>query len=233
MFPFLTGFSASTWAASAVAVVAAWAVLTSFVSIREYQVGGVVKRFSRKGSLPEGRIVALNGEAGYQAATLAPGIYFGYWVWQYKIEKYRITVVEPGHIGLVMANDGEPMPVDRVLSSMVECDYFQDGPKFLRKGGQKGRQSAVLTAGFYRIHPVLFKVQPAVKITNIESDKVGIVTVLDGAPMPIGQMAAQPVSGHDSFQNPEAFVQQRRMPRIAGADYSCGYLQHQSVVLRD
>ena len=206
MFPFLSSFSVTTWAAIAVLGLAALAVLTSFVMIREYEVGVVVKRFSRKGSLPEGRVVALNGEAGYQAATLAPGVYSGYWVWQYKIEKYPITVVEQGHIGLVMANDGAPMPVDRVLSSMVDCDYFQDGPKFLRNGGQKGRQSAVLTAGFYRIHPVLFKVQPAVKITNIESDKVGIVTVLDGAPMPIGQMAAQPVSGHDSFQNPEAFV---------------------------
>src|SRR6185436_11736256 len=137
---------------------------------------------------------------------LAPGVYFGYWVWQYRIEKYRITVVEPGHIGLVLANDGAPMPVDRVLSNIVDCDFFQDGAKFLRNGGQKGRQSAVLTAGYYRIHPVLFKVQPAVKITNIESDKVGIVTELDGAPMPTGQMAAQPVAGHDSFQNPEAFV---------------------------
>lgn len=206
MFPFLSSLSVWDWAAGAVAGLAALAALTSFVLIREYQVGVVVKKFSRKGSLPEGRIVALNGEAGYQAATLAPGLYFGYWIWQYSVEKYRITVVEPGHIGLVMANDGAPMPVDRVLSNIVECEYFQDGEKFLRNGGQKGRQSAVLTAGYYRIHPMLFKVQPAVKITHIESDKVGIVTVLDGAPMPIGQMAAQPVAGHDSFQNPEAFV---------------------------
>src|SRR6185436_20901415 len=103
MFPFLSSYSAWTLAAWAVAGLAAWAALTSFVSIREYQVGVVVKRFSRNGSLPEGRVVALNGEAGYQAATLAPGVYSGYWVWQYKIEKYPITVVEPGHIGLVMA----------------------------------------------------------------------------------------------------------------------------------
>ena len=53
---------------------------------------------------------------------------------------------------------------------------------------------------------MLFKVIPGVKITSIGSDKVGIITVLDGAPMPAGQMAAHVVSGHDNFQNPDAFV---------------------------
>lgn len=180
--------------------------LTSFVSIHETQVGVVVKRFSRSGSLPEGRIVALNGEAGFQAATLPPGIHFGYWPWQYKVVKYQLTTIEQGHIGLVIANDGSPAPVDRVLSNVVDCDFFQDGAKFLRGSGQKGRQTSILTAGYYRINPVLFKVIPNVKITSIGSDKIGIVTVLDGAPMPLGQMAAPAVGGHDDFQNPEAFI---------------------------
>ena len=205
MFTIL-GISASVVLGGIAIAVAAFALLTSIVLIREDQVGVVIKRLSRQGPLPEGRIVALNGEAGYQAATLAPGVYFGYWIWQYKIEKYPITVIQPGYIGLVIANDGAPMPVDRVLSNVVDCGYFQDGTKFLHNGGQKGRQSAVLTAGFYRIHPVLFRVIPDIRITTIESDKVGIVTVLDGAPMPAGQMAARPVAGHDNFQNPDAFV---------------------------
>jgi uncharacterized membrane protein YqiK len=57
---------------------------SSFVVIRERQVGIVVKRFSRQ-SLPPGRFVALNGEAGYQADTLAPGVHFGYWRWRYRV----------------------------------------------------------------------------------------------------------------------------------------------------
>ncbi len=184
--------SRSELALRAIAVVAvlfaaALVLLTSFVSIHESQVGVIVKRFSRSGSLPEGRVVALNGEAGFQAATLPPGIHFGYWPWQYKIAKYPLTVIEQGHIGLVIANDGSPTPVDRVLSNVVDCDFFQDGAKFMRTGGQKGRQTAILTAGYYRINPVLFKVIPNVKITSIGSDKIGIVTVLDGAPMPAGQ----------------------------------------------
>ncbi|MEP7355079.1 MAG: SPFH domain-containing protein [Acidobacteriota bacterium] len=178
----------------------------SFASIREDQVGVVVKRFSPGGSLPQGRVVALNGEAGFQAATLPPGVHFGYWPWQYKITKYPLTVIEPGHLGLVIANDGSPMPVNRVLANPVDCDYFQDGVKFVKSGGQKGRQSGILTAGYYRINPVLFKIIPNVKITSIESDKVGIVTVLDGAPMPTGQMAAVMVEGHENFQDPAGFI---------------------------
>jgi uncharacterized membrane protein YqiK len=209
MFAFLT--AVSVWllvaiGATIVLAMAAIVILSSLVMIREDQVGVVVKRFSRAGALPEGRVVALKGEAGYQAATLAPGTYVGYWPWQYKITKHRITVIEPGHIGLVIANDGAAMPVDRVLANSIECDHFQDADKFLRGGGQKGRQSAILTAGFYRINPVLFTVLKDVKIRIIESDKVGVVTVLDGAPIPAGQMAAKPVPGHDSFQNPDEFV---------------------------
>lgn len=206
MFPFLEAFSLTTWVAGTAGFLAVLAILTSFIYIREDMVGVLVKKFSFTGTLPEGRVVALKGEAGYQARTLPPGLYFGYWAWQYKVEKYKITVIEPGNIGLVIANDGAPMPVDRVLSTVVECGSFQNVEQFFRGGGQKGRQSAILTAGFYRINPVLFKVIDDVPMTKIDSDKVGIVTVLDGAPMPTGQMAAKPVDGHDNFQNPDSFI---------------------------
>ena len=41
------------------------------VVIGERQVGVVVKKFGRR-TLPVGRLVALDGEAGYQAETLPP-----------------------------------------------------------------------------------------------------------------------------------------------------------------
>ena len=206
MFSFLFGFSYPMLAADLAILTAFLVFLNSFVSIREDQVGVVVKRFSPGKAQPEGRVVALNGEAGYQARPLGPGIHFGYWPWQYKIEKHPLTRIEQGHIGLVIANDGNPMPGDRVLANVVDCEFFQDAAKFLRNGGQKGRQSTVLTAGFYRINPVLFKVIPNVPITKIDSDKIGIVTVMDGAPMPVGQMAAKAALGHTDFQSPEAFI---------------------------
>ena len=46
------------------------------VLIQERQVGIVVKRFGGR-SLPPGRLIALAGESGYQADTLAPGLHFG------------------------------------------------------------------------------------------------------------------------------------------------------------
>jgi len=42
------------------------------VVISERQVGIIVKKFGGR-SLPPGQFIALNGEAGYQADTLAPG----------------------------------------------------------------------------------------------------------------------------------------------------------------
>jgi uncharacterized membrane protein YqiK len=185
-----------------------FSVVLGIAFIRENQVGVVVKRFSFKGKrLPEGRIIALNGEPGYQASTLGPGLHFGYFRIKYKVEKYPMTSIPPGKIGMVIANDGDAPPVDRVLCRAVECDNFQNAAKFLSNGGQKGRQTGILTTGFYRINPVLFRVISDIDIKKIDSNKIGIVTVLDGAPMPVGQMAAKTVSGHDGFQSPDAFVQ--------------------------
>lgn len=44
----------------------------------------------------------------------------------------------------------------------------------LKTGGQKGRQSAVLTAGYYRIKPTLFCVIPDMPITKIDAYKLGV-----------------------------------------------------------
>jgi hypothetical protein len=49
-------------------------------------VGVVVKKFTLGGHrLPPGQLVALNGEAGYQADTLAPGWHLGKSKWQWQI----------------------------------------------------------------------------------------------------------------------------------------------------
>jgi hypothetical protein len=90
----------------------------------------VVKKFRLGGaSLPNGRIVALNGEPGIQADTLAPGIRFWYWPWVYRVEKVPAIVVPPGFLGLVNARDGDPIPVNRILCGGVPSDSFQDARK--------------------------------------------------------------------------------------------------------
>jgi uncharacterized membrane protein YqiK len=179
-------------------------LLVGWVLIREDQVGHVVKKFAAQ-SLPAGRIVALQGEAGYQARTLPPGLHFWYWPWMYKVEKKPIVTIQPGRIGMVVAKDGNALPANRILARAVESANFQDAEAFLRAGGQKGKQSAVLTAGMYRINLVLFEVFLS-DVTTIPPDKVGVLTAQDGAPMPAGQMAATRVDGHASYQDPEAFI---------------------------
>src|SRR5262245_11172685 len=93
--------------------------------IGERQVGIVVKKFARK-ALPTGRLVALEGEAGFQAETLAPGVHFGYWPWQFDVRKVQLTVIPQGEIGLVVAADGRAIATERILGRAVSCDNFQD-----------------------------------------------------------------------------------------------------------
>ena len=79
------------------------------VIIPENKVGLVTKKFVLFGAhkeLPDGRIIAVNGEAGYQAKPLAPGVYFWMWFWQYEIKMQDFVVIPEGKIGLLVAKDG-------------------------------------------------------------------------------------------------------------------------------
>ena len=192
-------------------------LLSGLVLIRERQVGIVIKRFSGK-SLAPGRLIALDGEAGYQADTLAPGLHFGYWPWQYRVLKVPVTVVPQGEIALVLAADGAAMPSEHILGKLVDSDKFQDARKFLLYGGEKGRQLGLLTAGTYRINTALFTVITSWSATDngmapeqfllqrVEPDMVGIVTALDGRPIEAGEIAGPVIAGHENFQNAQAFL---------------------------
>ena len=110
-YPVLTGV------AVALVLCALAPVFLGAVLIHERQVGIVVKKFGGR-SLPPGRLVALAGEAGYQADTLAPGLHFGYYRWQYRIIKAPVTVVPQGEIALVVAADGAAIPAERILGKL-------------------------------------------------------------------------------------------------------------------
>src|SRR5258708_7096662 len=167
------------------------------VLIRERQVGIVVKKFGGRGLTP-GRLIALADEAGYQADTLAPGLHFGYFRWQYRILKMPVTVVPQGEIALVVAADGQAIPSERILGRVVESDNFQDARKFLVNGGERGRQLGILTAGVYRINQALFTVITSanapehgmsaheLSLHRGTPDIVGIVTAQDGRPLDAG-----------------------------------------------
>ncbi len=212
----------TNWIIVGVLTVLAFLIFAQFllgaVLIQERQVGIVVKRFGGGGGLGPDRLIALNGEAGYQADTLAPGLYFGYWRWQYRILKVPVTVVPQGEIALVIAADGASIPTGRILGRVTDCNNFQDARKFLDHGGEKGRQLGFLTAGTYRINSALFTVITSASaepngmapeqltLQRVESDKVGIVTTLDGQPIEAGEIAGPVVAGHGNFQDAQAFL---------------------------
>ena len=187
------------------------------VYINEQQIGVVIKRFAMR-QLPPGEIIALRGEAGYQADTLPPGLHIGLWIWQYSVMRLPLVRVPQGELALVVAKAGAAIPPNRILGRVTECNHFQDARAFLSNGGEKGRQLGVITAGSYRINPALFNVITSanangndiapslLRLLNVEPDRVGIVTTLDGESIDQGEIAGGFVAGHNNFQDGQAFI---------------------------
>jgi uncharacterized membrane protein YqiK len=182
-------------------------VFFGMIIVPDDRIGLVVKKYALSGNkrLPDGRIIAINGEAGMQAKALAPGLYWRMWPWQYAITMAPFTIIEQNKLGLIKAKDGAPLDTGRVLGKPVDCDKFQDAIAFLDSGGQKGPQAAFLTPGNYRINNFLFEIE-MVPITQIHENKVGIVTTLDGEPLEKGEIAGGSVAGHKNYQDPITFI---------------------------
>ena len=183
-------------------------IIFGMIIIPEDSIGLVTKKFVLFGenrALPDGRFIATKGEAGYQARTLAPGLYWFLFPWQYGIVLEAFTVVPVGKIALILAKDGAEIPTGNILGRKVDCDNFQDTEKFLANGGQKGRQTAIITAGTYRINTYAFAIT-VVDMTIIRESMVGVVTILDGLPITAGQIAGKQIQGHNNFQDIDAFL---------------------------
>ncbi|HKX86995.1 MAG TPA: SPFH domain-containing protein [Flavobacterium sp.] len=185
-------------------------VFFGMVIVPEDKIGLVTKKFVLFGadkSLPDSRIIATKGEAGFQAQSLAPGLYWGMWIWQYSVDMTAFTIIPEGKIGLVLSKDGKEIPTGRILARKVESDNFQDAKAFLDNGGQKGRQTAFITTGSYRINTFLFEIIIVDQI-KIYENMIGIVTALDGEPIPVGQIAGKHTENHNNFQDCDTFLQQ-------------------------
>src|SRR5262245_59340354 len=71
------------WVAGGFAAFLLVLLWAGMVTIGERESGLVVRRFGRP--LPPGRIIAIDGEAGYQARMIPPGWHFPLWKWKYKV----------------------------------------------------------------------------------------------------------------------------------------------------
>ncbi|MFN8309844.1 MAG: SPFH domain-containing protein [Chitinophagales bacterium] len=207
-----TSFMGFLWAIPVILCIVFYKYILRFffgmVIVPEDRIGLVTKKFVLFGSnksLPDGRIIATNGEAGFQAQTLAPGLYFGMWFWQYEVTMESFTIIPEGMIGLLLAKDGAEIPTGGILGKYVDCDNFQDATKFLMQGGQRGRQASYITAGSYRINTMLFQISTT-PMVRIQESMVGIITALDGLPIEAGQIAGKDIAGHNNFQDFDAFI---------------------------
>lgn len=192
--------------------------LFGIVIVPDDSIGTVTKKFVLFGpnhELPPGKIVALLGEAGLQADTLAPGLHFFLWPWQYTVELVKFTVIPDDRIGVIEACDGHPLPDGRVIARQVESDNFQDARLFLGNGGERGVQMAIIPPGTWRINTLLFTVHIEA-MTVIEPGKIGIVEARDGQPLSGGRIIGKHVAC-DSFQDAQAFMSRggERGPQMA------------------
>jgi len=186
------------------------------------EVGLVTKNFGRK--LPEGSLIARNGEAGYQPDLLMPGWRLKLWP-IYKVTRYPWVQIPPGGIGVVIAQVGAPLePGAKSAHYSSALGDFSNLRQFLDNGGQHGVQRPVLQPGVtLPIHPIAFIVATRgetfgvpvsdstmdminaltpgdLSVTYISTrsgqgreaiDVIGVVTTLDGPPLPSGDIAGR------------------------------------------
>src|SRR5450631_125950 len=146
-------------------------VFASFYSIGPTQIGLVRKRIGKK--LPGNNPVAFDGEAGYQADLLMPGVRFKFKP-LFTVTKHPWVQVPAGQIGVVIAQVGKPTPIG-AKSGKYDSAFgnFTDFRTFVEKGGEKGVQRPVLSPGTLApIHPVAFLVitKPQVFGVSISAD---------------------------------------------------------------
>src|SRR5438105_12390182 len=92
---------------------------------------GIVEKLWGPRSLAGGQLIALDGEAGYQADLLRGGMHFGYWRWQYRIHQVALVTIPQGKTGYVYARDGEPLQPGQTLGRVILSNNFQDARAFL------------------------------------------------------------------------------------------------------
>ena len=119
------------------------------------------------------------GQKGPQINVLKPGQYkINTKFFKVKVEK--AVSIPQDKIGLVTANAGVTLPKNEVVGNYVEGhNSFQDGDKFLKNGGQKGRQIEYLSSGLYYLNTDLFSVEQ-VKQVEVPTGTVGVVTSFVG-----------------------------------------------------
>ncbi len=150
--------------------------LLGFRIISNNRIGIVEKWWSFKGSLNE-EIIALNGESGFQPLVLRGGIHFLSPL-MYRVHQSGLVTIPQGEIAYVFARDGKPLPGTQTLGQVVPAsNNFQNVEAFLRNGGQKGIQRAILREGTYALNLAQFVIIAKDQIYALNLDKSSVETI--------------------------------------------------------
>ena len=125
--------------------------ILGWVLISPSKSGLVEKKWSLLGEMPNGRIIAIKGEAGIQADLLAPGLHFWKWWWMYSVTQIDPILILTGRIGIVNAENGASLESGAILAkTVVDSNDFQDAKAFLDGKGVIGaRRKIALCAIFW------------------------------------------------------------------------------------
>ena len=151
---------------------------------------GLIKKNALGPALKGGQIIATKGEMGVQAQVLSPGWHPWYWPILYDVSAVPLVEIDQDQVGLVEAQDGQPLASSQLFAPEVTEDEFKqmldDATQFLSSGGRKGPQSNVLKPGKYRINTELFKITKE-KATDVPNASVAVLKANFGDPPTIQQ----------------------------------------------
>ena len=212
----LPSYTALALVLAIIAIILVWYFgLRGIFLVKDNEIGILTKKMLGA-KMPEGQIIARNGQIGIQANMLMPGLYWRFpLVWKH--EMFPITEINPDQVGLIESVDGNSLPKGRLLGDEVDCNSFQDASMFYKNGGFKGPQVAILRPGRYRINTKAFRVT-VTAATKIDKERVAVVTAEDGNPLPSDYIIApepvetpndayQKARPHKFFQDGQAFLE--------------------------
>ncbi|MBP1761274.1 MAG: hypothetical protein H6Q64_816 [Firmicutes bacterium] len=119
----------------------------------------LARSVSDHNNFQNGTAFLLNGgQKGPQLDILLPGKY-RINTRMFQVIEHPAIVINSGSVGLVTANDGEPLPPNELIANSVSGhDSYQNASAFLANHGQRGPQLDILPPGKYYVNPYMFTV---------------------------------------------------------------------------
>ena len=122
-----------------------WYIITRFlVNVGAHEVAIKERRyFGRR--MPQGRVVATEGEVGMQADVLKPGLHFVMYPIERVVRKVPLVEIGADELGIIEAIDGEPMPTGQHLcagSCAERAQQFSGPDRLYQAGRRQGHSTA-------------------------------------------------------------------------------------------